>query len=138
MIVESPAKAAKIGSYLGNDYIVKASRGHIRDLPGKAAEVPAKYKGEKWASTGVNVDDKFKPIYVVYPDKKATLKELKDDLKQVDELYLATDEDREGEAIAWHLLQELKPKVPVRRMVFHEITSAAINPAGPLPTTNRS
>ena len=129
VIVESPAKAAKIGSYLGNDYIVKASRGHIRDLPGKAAEVPAKYKGEKWASTGVNVDDKFKPIYVVNPDKKATLKELKDDLKQVDELYLATDEDREGEAIAWHLLQELKPKVPVRRMVFHEITPAAIQDA---------
>ena len=126
VIVESPTKATKIASFLGDGYIVASSRGHVRDLPTGAAEVPAKYKGEKWARTGVNVDNGFEPLYVVNPDKRATLRSLKDALAKADELLLATDEDREGEAIAWHLLQELKPKVPARRMVFHEITPHAI------------
>ena len=126
MIVESPTKATKIASFLGDGYIVQSSRGHVRDLPTGAAEVPAKYKGEKWARTGVNVDNDFEPLYVVNPDKRQTLRSLKDALSNADELLLATDEDREGEAIAWHLLQELKPKVPARRMVFHEITPHAI------------
>jgi DNA topoisomerase-1 len=126
VIVESPAKARKIAPYLGSNYVVESSRGHIRDLPRKAAEVPAKYKGESWSNLGVNVDNGFEAIYIVTPDKKATVTELKEALKTVDELYLATDGDREGEAIAWHLLETLKPKVPVRRMVFHEITEPAI------------
>ncbi|HET9560734.1 MAG TPA: type I DNA topoisomerase, partial [Propionibacteriaceae bacterium] len=126
VIVESPTKANKIASFLGDGYIVESSRGHIRDLPTGAAEVPAKYKGEKWARTGVNVDNGFEPLYVVNPDKRATIRSLKDALAGADELLLATDGDREGEAIAWHLMQELKPKVPARRMVFHEITPAAI------------
>ncbi|WP_414635750.1 type I DNA topoisomerase [Actinophytocola sp.] len=129
MIVESPAKARKIASYLGRDFVVESSRGHIRDLPRKAAEVPAKYKGEPWANLGVNVDNGFEPIYIVTPDKRSTVSELKEALKNVDELYLATDGDREGEAIAWHLIEALKPKVPVRRMVFHEITENAIRAA---------
>ncbi|HEU5474308.1 MAG TPA: type I DNA topoisomerase [Actinophytocola sp.] len=129
MIVESPAKARKIASYLGRNFVVESSRGHIRDLPRKAAEVPAKYKGEPWANLGVNVDNGFEPIYIVTPDKRSTVTELKEALKTVDELYLATDGDREGEAIAWHLLEALKPKVPVRRMVFHEITEPAIRAA---------
>ncbi|GAB1514924.1 type I DNA topoisomerase [Actinophytocola sp. KF-1] len=129
MIVESPAKARKIASYLGRNFVVESSRGHIRDLPRKAAEVPAKYKGESWSNLGVNVDNGFEPIYIVTPDKKSTVTELKEALKTVDELYLATDGDREGEAIAWHLLEALKPKVPVRRMVFHEITEPAIRAA---------
>ncbi len=126
VIVESPTKASKIASFLGDGYIVESSRGHIRDLPTGAAEVPAKYKGEKWARTGVNVENGFEPLYVVNPDKRATLRSLKEALAGADELLLATDGDREGEAIAWHLLQELKPKVPARRMVFHEITPHAI------------
>ncbi len=126
VIVESPAKARKIASYLGRNFVVESSRGHIRDLPRKAAEVPAKYKGESWSNLGVNVDNGFEPIYIVTPDKKSTVTELKEALKTVDELYLATDGDREGEAIAWHLLEALKPKVPVSRMVFHEITESAI------------
>lgn len=129
VIVESPTKANKIASYLGNDYIVESSRGHVRDLPNNAAQVPAKYKGEAWSRLGVNIEKDFSPLYVVNPDKKSTIKKLKDELKEADELYLATDEDREGEAIAWHLLQELKPKVPVKRMVFHEITPEAIQAA---------
>ena len=129
VIVESPAKAKKIASYLGRNFVVESSRGHIRDLPRKAAEVPAKYKGESWSNLGVNVDNGFEPIYIVTPDKKATVTELKEALKTVDELYLATDGDREGEAIAWHLLEALKPKVPVSRMVFHEITESAIRAA---------
>lgn len=129
VIVESPTKATKIAGYLGRDYIVESSRGHVRDLPTSAAEVPAKYKGEKWARTGVNVHDDFHAIYVVSPDKKATIRELKSKLAGVDELLLATDGDREGEAIAWHLMEELKPKVPVKRMVFHEITKSAIEEA---------
>ncbi|RRD47102.1 type I DNA topoisomerase [Tessaracoccus sp. OH4464_COT-324] len=126
VIVESPTKASKIAGFLGKDYVVTSSRGHVRDLPTKAAEVPAKYKGEKWARTGVNVEGGFQPIYVVAADKKATIRELKEMLKAADELLLATDGDREGEAIAWHLREELKPKVPVKRMVFHEITKQAI------------
>src|SRR5919107_1484645 len=126
VIVESPTKATKIASFLGDGYIVESSRGHVRDLPTGASEVPAKYKGEKWARTGVDVDNGFEALYVVNPDKKATMRSLKDALAGADELLLATDGDREGEAIAWHLLQELKPKVPARRMVFHEITPAAI------------
>ena len=126
VIVESPTKATKIASFLGDGYIVESSRGHVRDLPTGASEVPAKYKGEKWARTGVDVDNGFEALYVVNPDKRATLRSLKDALSGADELLLATDGDREGEAIAWHLLQELKPKVPARRMVFHEITPSAI------------
>ena len=129
VIVESGAKAKKIGAFLGPDYVVEASIGHIRDLPRGAADVPAKYKGEPWARLGVNVDNGFEPLYVVSPDKKTKVSELKALLKTVDELYLATDPDREGEAIAWHLLDTLKPTVPVRRMVFHEVTESAIRAA---------
>ncbi|GAA1475295.1 type I DNA topoisomerase [Corynebacterium felinum] len=126
VIVESQTKAKKIAPYLGSDYIVEASVGHIRDLPRGAADVPAKFKKESWARLGVNVDDNFTPLYVVSPDKKKKVSDLKAKLKDVDELLLATDPDREGEAIAWHLLETLKPKVPVRRMVFNEITKPAI------------
>jgi DNA topoisomerase-1 len=129
VIVESPAKAKTIKGYLGPGFTVEASVGHIRDLPNGAAEVPAEYKGQSWARLGVNVDSEFQPIYVVNADKKAQVKKLKDLLKESDELLLATDEDREGEAIAWHLQEVLKPKVPVRRMVFHEITKDAIQAA---------
>ncbi|MBP3089376.1 type I DNA topoisomerase [Corynebacterium sp. sy017] len=126
VIVESATKAKKIAPYLGSDYIVEASVGHIRDLPRGAADVPTKYKKEPWARLGVNTEDNFKPLYVVSPEKKKKVTDLKAKLKQVDELLLATDPDREGEAIAWHLLEVLKPKVPVRRMVFNEITKPAI------------
>ncbi len=126
VIVESPAKARTISGFLGRGYVVESSIGHIRDLPNNASEVPAKYKGETWGRLGVNVDDGFTPIYVVPKDKKPQITKLKSLLKGADELYLATDEDREGEAIAWHLFDELKPKVPVHRMVFHEITPEAI------------
>ena len=129
MIVESPAKATKIASFLGSSYVVESSRGHVADLPTGASEVPAKYKGEKWARTGVDVDNNFEPLYVVQADKKGTIRDLKAKLATADELLLATDEDREGEAIAWHLLEVLNPKVPVRRMVFHEITPEAIRHA---------
>ncbi|KUL35623.1 DNA topoisomerase I [Streptomyces sp. NRRL F-4489] len=129
VIVESPAKAKTIKGYLGPGYVVEASVGHIRDLPNGAAEVPAKYKGEPWARLGVNVDADFQPIYVVNSDKKDQVKKLKSLLAESDELFLATDEDREGEAIAWHLQEILKPKVPVHRMVFHEITKDAIREA---------
>lgn len=133
VIVESPAKARKIASFLGSDFVVESSRGHIRDLPRGAADVPAKYKGQSWARLGVDVDNDFEPLYLVTSDKKATVTELKDALSDVDELYLATDGDREGEAIAWHLMETLKPKVPVRRMVFHEITESAIQAAAANP-----
>ncbi|WP_405488147.1 type I DNA topoisomerase [Nocardia sp. NBC_00511] len=129
VIVESPTKAKKIAPYLGRGYVVEASVGHIRDLPRGAADVPAKYKGQQWARLGVDVDHDFEAIYVVSPDKKQKVSELKSLLADADELYLATDPDREGEAIAWHLLETLKPKVPVRRMVFHEITESAIQAA---------
>ncbi|MGW9027535.1 type I DNA topoisomerase [Streptomyces sp. NPDC055722] len=128
VIVESPAKAKTIKGYLGPGYIVEASVGHIRDLPSGAAEVPEKYTGEV-RRLGVDVEHDFQPIYVVNADKRAQVKKLKDLLRDSDELFLATDEDREGEAIAWHLQEVLKPKVPVKRMVFHEITKDAIQQA---------
>ncbi|MFZ2227661.1 MAG: type I DNA topoisomerase [Candidatus Nanopelagicaceae bacterium] len=126
VIVESPAKARKIGGYLGDEYIVEASVGHIRDLPQRAADIPKEYKGIAWAKEGVNIEDDFAPLYVINPDKKAKVAELKGLMKGVDELILATDEDREGEAIAWHLVEVLQPKIPVKRMVFNEITQEAI------------
>ena len=126
VIVESATKAKKIQPYLGDKYIVEASVGHIRDLPRGAADVPAKYKKESWARLGVNPEDNFTPLYVISQDKKKKVADLKAKLKECDQLYLATDPDREGEAIAWHLLEVLKPKVPVRRMVFNEITKSAI------------
>ncbi|MBB2770567.1 UNVERIFIED_ORG: DNA topoisomerase-1 [Mycolicibacterium obuense] len=133
VIVESPTKARKIAGYLGSNYIVESSRGHIRDLPRAAADVPAKYKSEPWARLGVDVEHDFEPLYIISPDKKSTVADLKDKLKNVDELYLATDGDREGEAIAWHLLETLKPRIPVKRMVFHEITEPAIRAAAEDP-----
>jgi DNA topoisomerase I len=133
VIVESPTKARKLAGYLGANYIVESSRGHIRDLPRAAADVPAKFKSEPWARLGVNVDADFEPLYIISPDKKSTVTELKGLLKDVDELYLATDGDREGEAIAWHLLETLKPRIPVKRMVFHEITEPAIRAAAENP-----
>ena len=126
VIVESPAKAKKIAGFLGDDYIVKASMGHIRDLPSSASEIPAAVKKESWSTLGVNVESDFDPLYVVSTEKKKLVTELKDSLKQVAELILATDEDREGESIGWHLVQVLKPTVPVSRMTFSEITKPAI------------
>ncbi|WP_046733332.1 type I DNA topoisomerase [Streptomyces humi] len=128
VIVESPAKAKTIKGYLGPGYVVEASVGHIRDLPNGAAEVPEQYTGEV-RRLGVDVEHDFQPIYVINADKRAQVKKLKDLLKESDELFLATDEDREGEAIAWHLQEVLKPKIPVKRMVFHEITKDAIRAA---------
>ncbi len=133
VIVESPTKARKLAGYLGSNYIVESSRGHIRDLPRAAADVPAKFKSEPWARLGVNVDADFEPLYIISPDKKSTVSELRGLLKDVDELFLATDGDREGEAIAWHLLETLKPRIPVKRMVFHEITEPAIRAAAENP-----
>ena len=129
VIVESPAKARKIGGFLGDDYVVEASVGHIRDLPQRAADIPKEYKKIAWAKEGVNVEEGFEPLYVINPDKKAKVSELKALMKDADELILATDEDREGEAIAWHLIEVLRPKIPIRRMVFHEITKEAIQKA---------
>jgi DNA topoisomerase-1 len=129
VIVESPSKAKRIGSLLGAGYVVEASIGHIRDLPRNAADVPAKFKGEAWARLGVDTDHDFEPLYVISPDRKQQVSKLKALIKDADELYLATDEDREGEAIAWHLVQTLDPKIPIRRMVFHEITPEAIERA---------
>ncbi|MEX0718680.1 MAG: type I DNA topoisomerase [Planctomycetaceae bacterium] len=129
VIVESPAKARKIGEYLGRDFKVMASMGHVRDLPANASEVPEEVKKEKWSSLGVNVERDFEPLYVVPPEKKKLIRELKAALKDADELILATDEDREGESIGWHLAQLLNPKVPVKRMVFSEITKEAIQEA---------
>jgi DNA topoisomerase I len=129
VIVESPSKARTIAGYLGNGYVVESSVGHIRDMPDSAADIPAKYKSEPWAKLGVNVDHDFDALYVVHSDKRQQVSKLRSLLKDADELLLATDEDREGEAIAWHLLEELKPKVPYRRMVFHEITPEAISRA---------
>jgi DNA topoisomerase-1 len=129
VIVESPTKAKTLSKHLGPEFIVESSVGHIRDLPANAAEIPKQYKGEAWSRLGVRVDDSFKPLYVIQPAKKSTIAELKRALKNADELLLATDEDREGEAISWHLIEVLKPKVPVRRMVFHEITRRAVQAA---------
>jgi DNA topoisomerase I len=129
VIVESPAKAKTIAGYLGDGFTVESSVGHIRDLPERAADIPEEYKKTAWARLGVDVDHDFEPLYIVDPDKRKKVSELKKLLAGSDELLLATDEDREGEAIAWHLLQVLKPKVPVKRMVFHEITRDAIDRA---------
>ncbi|BAZ01940.1 DNA topoisomerase I [Tolypothrix tenuis PCC 7101] len=129
VIVESPTKARTIRNYLPSGYRVEASMGHVRDLPQSASEIPTAVKAEKWAQLGVNVDADFEPVYVVPKDKKKVVTQLKDALKEADELILATDEDREGESISWHLYQLLKPKVPTKRMVFHEITQEAIKKA---------
>jgi DNA topoisomerase-1 len=129
VIVESPAKARTIGKYLGRGYTVEASIGHVRDLPQGAKEIPAEYRGSAWARLGVNVDKDFDPLYIIPHGKSAQVRKLKGLLKGARELYLATDEDREGEAISWHLNEILKPKVPVRRLVFHEITKEAIDEA---------
>jgi DNA topoisomerase-1 len=129
VIVESPAKARKIGGFLGDEYVVEASVGHIRDLPQRAADIPKEYKAIAWAKEGVNIEEGFEPLYVINPDKRAKVAELKALMKDADELILATDEDREGEAIAWHLIEVLRPKIPIRRMVFHEITKEAIQKA---------
>ncbi|MDF5726981.1 MAG: type I DNA topoisomerase [Rhizonema sp. PD38] len=129
VIVESPTKARTIRNYLPAGYRVEASMGHVRDLPQSASEIPAAVKEEKWAQLGVNVDAHFEPVYVVPKDKKKIVTQLKEALKDSDQLILATDEDREGESISWHLYQLLKPKVPTKRMVFHEITSEAIKSA---------
>jgi DNA topoisomerase-1 len=129
VIVESPAKAKTIAGFLGRDYVVEASIGHIRDLPSVAAEIPAAYKGESWARLGVDVDNDFKPLYIVPGKKKDQVRKLKGLAKEASEVYLATDEDREGESIAWHLMEVLAPRVPVKRMVFHEITRTAIERA---------
>ncbi|REK10286.1 MAG: type I DNA topoisomerase [Planctomycetota bacterium] len=129
VIVESPAKARTIGKFLGKDFTVEASIGHVRDLPQGAKQIPAKYKGEDWAHLGVNVHEDFDPVYIIPPGKTAQVKKLRDLLKDAGDLYLATDEDREGEAISWHLNELLKPKVPVHRLVFHEITKEAIDEA---------
>ncbi len=129
VIVESPAKAKTIAGYLGAGYVVESSIGHVRDLPRGASDVPAAYKAEPWARLGIDVDNDFKPLYVVSADRRDQIKKLKHLVKSVDEVYLATDEDREGEAIAWHLLEVLNPRVPVKRMVFHEITPKAIREA---------
>ena len=129
VIVESPAKAKTIAKYLGKDFIVESSIGHIRDLPSSADQIPEQFKKKPWARTGVDVENGFTPLYIVPPEKKAQVQKLKNLLADADALYLATDEDREGEAIAWHLREVLKPKVPVKRMVFHEITEKAIKAA---------
>jgi DNA topoisomerase-1 len=129
VIVESPTKARTISKFLPSGYQVKASMGHVRDLPSSAEEIPAEYKDAKWANLGVNVESNFEPLYIIPKDKKKLVQELKTALKDADELILATDEDREGESISWHLLQLLKPKVPTKRMVFHEITKEAIQRA---------
>ena len=129
VIVESPAKARKIGGYLGDGYIVEASVGHIRDLPQRAADIPKEVKKLAWSKEGVDIENDFAPLYVINPDKKAKVAELKELMKEADEILLATDEDREGEAIAWHLVEVLQPKIPIKRMVFNEITEDAIKAA---------
>ena len=129
VIVESPAKARTIAAMLGGDFVVESSVGHIRDLPRRADEVPAAYKGEGWARLGVDVDNGFKPLYVVAAEKRDVVRRLTQLVRDASEVYLATDEDREGESIAWHLAEVLSPQVPVKRMVFHEITPAAIHRA---------
>src|SRR3989338_6958217 len=129
VIVESPAKARTLSKFLGKDYVVEASIGHIRDLPSNAKEIPQMYKKEKWSRLGVDIEHDFEPLYVVPAHKKEQVRKLKDRLKDASILYLATDEDREGESISWHLTEVLKPKIPVKRLVFHEITKTAIQKA---------
>lgn len=126
VIVESPTKAKTIRKFLGKDYIVESCMGHVRDLPQSSKDIPEKVKKEKWAQLGVNVDKNFEPLYCIPKDKTKVIKNLKDKLQEADMLYLATDEDREGESISWHLQEVLKPRVPTKRMVFHEITKEAI------------
>lgn len=126
VVVESPTKAKTIRKFLGKDYIVESCMGHVRDLPQSAKDIPDKFKKQSWATLGVNVDQDFEPLYTVPRNKQKVIKQLKDKMADVDEVYLATDEDREGESISWHLVEVLKPKVPVRRMVFNEITKGAI------------
>src|SRR5262245_17141514 len=126
VIVESPTKAKTLRGFLGSGYVVESSVGHVRDLPARASEIPPELKKSPWARIGVNVDKDFEPLYVIQPEKRKTIAQLKKLVGTVDEVLLATDEDREGEAISWHLMQVLKPKVPVKRMVFHEITRSAI------------
>jgi DNA topoisomerase-1 len=129
VIVESPTKARTIRGFLPAGYEVQASMGHVRDLPESASDIPEEVKGEEWSRLGVNVHANFEPLYVIPKDKRKVVKQLKEALKKADELILATDEDREGESISWHLQQVLQPKVPTRRMVFHEITREAIQEA---------
>ena len=129
VIVESPAKAKTIARYLGAGYVVESSIGHVRDLPANADEIPKAYKSQPWARLGIDVDNDFKPLYVVSRGKRDQIRKLRALLAEADELYIATDEDREGEAIAWHLIEVLNPRVPVKRMVFHEITRSAIQAA---------
>ncbi|RIL12146.1 MAG: DNA topoisomerase I, partial [Proteobacteria bacterium] len=127
VIVESPTKAKTIEKFLGKDFDVKASYGHVRDLPNSAAEIPPDVKKHAWSRLGVNVESDFEPIYVVPEEKKKRVSDLKKSVKDADEILLATDEDREGESISWHLIEVLKPKIPVKRLVFHEITKEAID-----------
>ena len=129
VIVESPAKAKTIRKILGDNYIVEASIGHVRDLPRSASDIPESLKKEKWTETGVNIDKGFTPLYIIPKEKKEQIKKLKDAMKKADVLYLATDEDREGESISWHLVEVLKPKIPYHRLVFHKITEGAIKRA---------
>lgn len=135
VIVESPTKARTIARFLGDGYVVESSVGHIRDLPRSAKDIPASAKSQAWSRLGVNVDDNFAPLYIIPNEKKEQVKKLKALLKDADQLYLATDEDREGESIAWHLLEVLRPSIPIHRMVFHEITDAAIAQALASPRT---
>ncbi|MBC7792738.1 MAG: type I DNA topoisomerase, partial [Clostridia bacterium] len=129
VIVESPTKAKTIRKFLGKEYRVEASMGHVRDLPASADQIPKEIKGEDWARIGVDVEHGFTPVYIVQPEKKKVVADLKKALEDATELFVATDEDREGESIGWHLVQVLKPKVPIHRMVFHEITEEAIKKA---------
>ena len=126
VIVESPAKARTIAKFLGSGYRIEASVGHVRDLPANAEEIPATLKKEKWARLGIDVESEFRPLYVVPKEKRDTIKKLKALVKDAGTVFLATDEDREGESISWHLVQVLEPKVEVKRLVFHEITKEAI------------
>src|SRR5262245_24117508 len=129
VIVESPAKARTIGRFLGKDFIVESSIGHVRDLPESASDIPADLKKEPWARLGLDIEHGFRPLYIVPPKKRQQVTKLKQLLKEASILYLATDEDREGESISWHLCEVLKPRVPRRRLVFHEITREAIQEA---------
>ena len=129
VVVESPAKAQTIERFLGSEYEVVASYGHIRDLPASASEIPDDVRSKSWAHLGVNIENDFEPVYVVPKGSKKYVTALKKKLKEADELLLATDEDREGESISWHILEVLKPKIPVHRITFHEITRSAIKEA---------
>ena len=120
VIVESPAKAKTISKILGKEFVVESSIGHVRDLPRSAKEIPAKYKDQKWARLGVDIENDFSPLYIVATDKKKQVSKLKSLLKSASELYLATDEDREGESISWHLMEILKPKIPTFRLAFQD------------------